>query len=282
MCHEDFDYDGPPTAMLYLSDPPELKLKQPFTDYLIGRAGGEKKLMEFIEALRDFAEKSNFMQFFKDHQEIYQKIINNAKTNFAEADPVKLVEDYFGMQNRSYTLILAPLARGGYGPKVEDQSGNVDIYSILGPNKTIKDIPQFGGNPKNAQVVLWHEFSHSFVNPSTHKFMEQFDRYSSLFEPMKETMENMAYGQWEICINEHIVRTVTFRLAKKVFGEELVLNKIGSEAELGFVYVPALYEKLEDYETHRDKFPTFEDFYPEIIDLFKELSEKELDKEKSS
>lgn len=254
---------------------PELKLKLPFTDYLISRAGGEKQLMEFVKALRDFAVKSNFMRFYKDHHETYKTFVDNAKKNFADADPVQLVENYFGTQKGSYTLILAPLTIGDYGLKVEDQSGNVDIYSIMGSIEIIKDIPQIG-EPKVAQLYLWHEFSHSFANPSTHKFMDQFNLYSSLFNPIKEAMKKNAYGDWESCIDEHIVRAVTFRLLKKIFDEKSALKEMDSEVKKGFVYVPALFEKLEYYETNRDKFPTFEDFLPEIINIFKEFSEKEL------
>ena len=41
----------------------------------------------------------------------------------------------------------------------------------------------------------------------------------------------------------------------------------------------AFCKKLDYYEIHQDKYPSFVDFYPEIISVFKDLSEKDLDED---
>jgi hypothetical protein len=66
-----FSYDAPPNAMLYLSNPPELALHMPFSDYLKERAGGGERLEKFVQALRDFARQSKFIEFFKIHESLY-------------------------------------------------------------------------------------------------------------------------------------------------------------------------------------------------------------------
>ena len=35
----------------------------------------------------------------------------------------------------------------------------------------------------------------------------------------------------------------------------------------GFVWFPQLVEKLDEYEQNRDKYPTLDDFMPEIVKL---------------
>lgn len=72
---EGFDYDAPVTTVLYLSVPPELIQKIPFTDYLKNRAGGEEKLIDFVNALRDFAHESKFMSFFEAHKAYFSQLV---------------------------------------------------------------------------------------------------------------------------------------------------------------------------------------------------------------
>ena len=42
-----------------------------------------------------------------------------------------------------------------------------------------------------------------------------------------------------------------------------------------FIYIEEISEKLKEYESNRDKYPTFNDFYPRLLDGFKDLSNKE-------
>jgi hypothetical protein len=89
-------------------------------------------------------------------------------------------------------------------------------------------------------------------------------------------MKKQAYGDWQTCVNEHIVRAVTTRLAYREIGREAGEQALQSEKRKGFFYVEALCRRLEQYENQRAKYHTFVDFYPELINVFKELSEKEL------
>ncbi len=43
---------------------------------------------------------------------------------------------------------------------------------------------------------------------------------------------------------------------------------------MGFIYIAALAERLKEYEGQPDKYPTFADFYPRLIDVFKEIKER--------
>lgn len=174
----------------------------------------------------------------------------------------------------TYNIILAPLFRGGYGPCIQRPDGTLEIYSIIGTIRMEDNIPTFGTADKLKYLVL-HEFSHSFVNPLTSKFKTQINKYESLYNPIAERMKKQAYGLWEACVNEHIIRAVTTRIAYSE-GEEKGEQELQSHKERGFVYIDALCDKLEEYEQKRDEYPTFADFYPELIKVFDELSQKDL------
>lgn len=90
-------------------------------------------------------------------------------------------------------------------------------------------------------------------------------------------MSSQAYPNWEISVNEHIIRAVTARLVYLDQGQSAYDSVVANEIANGFYYVPALCESLSVYEISRDNYPTLESYYPEIIKVFKDLSEQNLD-----
>ncbi len=278
MSAEGFSFDAPPAAMLYLSEPPELAVKLPFTGYLNKRAGGAKRLNRFVELLRSFAEETEFMVFFTAHNGTFQQVIANAERKMGGINYAQTLEDYYGMRQNSYNIILAPLFSGGFGPRIERSDGKYDIYNILGPMDAKNGLPAFGSE-SSFRHLAWHEFSHSFVNPTTAKFDKQISKYKNLYEPISSKMKSQAYGNWQTCVNEHIVRAVTTRLTHREIGSEAGEDALYREKSRGFPYVRALCESLVGYEEQRDKYPTFADFYPELVRVFEGLSQRGLGKD---
>ena len=72
------------------------------------------------------------------------------------------------------------------------------------------------------------------------------------------------------------VRAVTARLAAINLGDERGEEILQNEKRRGFFYIEALSERLQQYETQRDTYPTFVDFYPQLLEVFRELSETDL------
>lgn len=192
---------------------------------------------------------------------------------------VEALDNYYGMQVNSYNLILSPLLHsGGYGPRVEANNGLYNIYGIIGPHDiTEKDsiiAPDY--STEAIRYIVWHEFSHSFVNPTTEKYIDEINIYEDLFLKIEKQMNSQSYPTWEICVNEHIVRAITARLVYLDQGQEAYDAIITNERANGFYYIPALCESLSVYEKNRDVYPTFESYYHELIKVFKDLSEQEL------
>ena len=275
MSAEGFSFDAPPAAMLYLSKPPELTAERPFTEYLNKKAGGAEQLKKFIEQLRDFAKETEFMSFFKTHHGTFQHMVDRAQEKTGGINYAQTLRDYYGMSQNSYNIILAPLFVGGFGPRIEHSDGKYDIYNILGPMNMRDGHPAFGSE-ESFRTIAWHEFNHSFVNPTTEIFSRDIDHYKALYEPISTRMKGQAYSDWQTCVNEHIVRAVTTRLAYREISSEAGEQALRREIERGFAYVEALCESLAGYEKQRDMYPTMVDYYPELIRVFKGLSEKEL------
>jgi hypothetical protein len=92
-------------------------------------------------------------------------------------------------------------------------------------------------------------------------------------------MTASAYGNWITTVNEHVVRAVTTRLNYLYKGKADGDRVMRMEKTYGFAYVEALCKKLELYEQKRDKYPTFTSFYPQLVAVFKELTEMDLEPE---
>ena len=298
-----FSFDAPPDAMLHLSDPPELTLQVPFTRNLKRRAADQERLEKFIQELRDFAQKTNFTSFFEAHKGTYSKLVSDTYGKMQGVDFIATLENYYGMKQKSYNIILAPLFHpGGFGPRIDREGDSnpvfnfikslqylifnkwsgkrYEIYNICGPTGVENGVPSFG-TQEGFRQLAWHEFGHSFVNPLSESFKNRIkiSEYSSLFAPIKDKMAREGYGNWETCVNEHIVRAVTTRLTFIHFGKQAGGDELRDQKSRGFVYIEPLCKKLEEYEIRRDKYPILADFFPELLDVFKEISKKGADKE---
>jgi len=254
-----FHADAPPAAMFHLSEPPMLAVRVPFTDYLVKRAGGKDRLAQFITVLRDFAQASRFMDFYLAHSAFYASILQPIVRELSVVDDVAILEQYFGMQQHSYTLILAPLfsGNGAYGARVCRDDGQYDLYSIAGTiGMDEKFHPKFD-EPVHMRPLLWHEFAHSFVNSLTEQHLNTVNQYQALFRTVADPMTQYGYGSWEITVNEHIVRAVTIRLKALALGEAQSQASLEQELAWGFAYTGRIVERLMQYETQRDRFPAF-------------------------
>jgi hypothetical protein len=271
MSQRGFSFDAPPAVMLHLTRPPDLAVHTPFTEYLLRRAGGEKQLGELIAALREFAYETDFMAFFTQNEPFYEQITAKVNDMLSDTDDLAALEAYYGMQEHSYNIVLVPLFHaGGFGPRVARLDGSADVYSIGGPHGVDADgLPSFG-SPESFRYLIWHEFAHSFVNPQTALHKDTVDSYAHLLKPIQNEMKKQAYGDWHTVVNEHIVRAITTRLSYLLVSQEAGNTARANETERSFIYLPALLDRLERYEANRDVYPTFADFYPELLTAFED------------
>jgi len=90
-------------------------------------------------------------------------------------------------------------------------------------------------------------------------------------------MNSQAYSDWETTVKEHIVRAVACRLAAKKYGEESSnLTEYRNEVGRRFIYVIPLIAKLKEYERNRERYKTFDDFFPELLSVFVKIKPEDI------
>lgn len=81
----------------------------------------KRVLNEFIEYLRDFVYKSNFMEFFNMHKGLYESIVEKSKLRYTVPKMVGYLEDFFKKYEEDANIILCPLYSSfGFGHKLDN------------------------------------------------------------------------------------------------------------------------------------------------------------------
>jgi len=268
-----FGLDAPPEFMLHLSQVPELEQQTPFTERLLERGGGAENLEKYRIALKQFAEVSNFENFWNSKIPLYNQILDLTIAEMGEMDLVKVLENYYNETHASYNIILSPAFSGGYGPRIPNENGKLDIYACITTYFEKEGVPYM--DMVNLRDYVWHEWGHPFVNPLTEKYRDRVNASGKLQEPIAKKIAG-EYSHWWMNVNEHIIRAIHVRLLELYADTQQAKQMLDYELKKRFIYVIPLIEKLKDFEKQRDERGiTFSEFYPQLLNLFENLLEME-------
>ncbi|WP_056934368.1 DUF4932 domain-containing protein [Thermococcus barophilus] len=251
-------YDAIPYFALFL-DRETFEKAKPWDDYIISRVGGNVTLLnELAEAVRDFAKESNFWEFYRNHEPLYERAIGNYLSSVNLGNITKTEEQFFGENVKEWHVVLQ-LAQWGnsYGPHFDTPDGKI-IYGLLG----VCGIT-YNGTPEFCNALV-HEFAHSFVNPTVERYFDLFENYSLLYEPVWLRMEKLAYGSWKVMLDETFVRAFEAYYIHMTKGDFYARRFLVRQIALGFYFIHDIYAAYLEYSKNRNRYETFEDFLPEL------------------
>lgn len=234
---------------------------------------------QFVSLLNQFYKTTNFQQFFNNHSEDYKKAEDEYQTTILSDFNQGWYSKFYGKKaSEDYNIILGYGNGGGnYGIKTHPEKQKETVNAVVGMSSFDKD-----GNAifdKNEfQPLLIHEFNHSFIN----YILEMDDNKSKLensakiiYELVKEDMESQAYTNWEIMINESLVRASVVRyMIDNKYSQKEINEEISIQEKRKFLWIKDLVELLGKYDNNRKQYPTLESFYPEIISFYNQLAPK--------
>lgn len=262
------NFSAPSNLMLYADECLNLRTDLKLDEFVLSRAGGKDSLILFLDLLKDFAIKSSFNDFYKDHSGYYSRMISNTIAQLDSIDHVKELESFYGMKQKSYGIVLVSLyGRVGYGNSIVYANGEREIFNTMGP-QTLKDgIPFFGDNLYLKNFTR-HEFSHPFVNPLTEQYWDFIKGYAGRYDSIPRAAKQNMCGDWQECINEFTIRSVVVHLAS-LESPELGSQVYEREKSRGVSLLDPLLTALQAYANNRSRYPTFASFYPTILEVFK-------------
>ncbi len=234
---------------------------------------------QFVLLLNQFYKTTNFQQFFNNHSGDYKKAEDEYQTTILSDFNQGWYSKFYGKKaSEDYKIILGYGNGGGnYGIKTHPENQKETVNAVVGMSSFDKD-----GNTKfdknEFQPLLIHEFNHSFIN----YILDMDDNKSKLensakiiYELVKEDMESQAYTNWEIMINESLVRASVVRyMMDNKYSQKEINEEISIQEKRKFLWIKDLVELLGKYDSNRKQYPTLESFYPEIISFYNQLAPK--------
>jgi hypothetical protein len=209
----------------------------------------DTEIKALLEAVRILASEIDFISFFNQNEVLYQHTLSTFGYNLIDFDEKSRMLDYYRQGDIStydFQIVLNLLGKGNFGPGLQTTK-NQELYAIISPSASIGNLPAFDLN--EVHYLVWHEFSHSFVNPLIDKYYQDFLKSEHLFVPIKNSMETQGYIDWRVTLKEHLVRAVTCRLATHKYGNDFAewnyeITEIGKK----YIYLPLMLDALIDFE----------------------------------
>lgn len=227
-------------------------------------------LEEFYAAVNDFVQVSDFRGWFESRRQYFADTVAGADSLLSTTpDLVSHLIAWYGYEQHSYNLAISPLLGGnGYGPDLADSLGNTDLYCCTSLENR--------GDPAESILhlayMLFHEFSHPYVNPLVDRHFGMVEDASALFEPIKRKMQDQAYSSWWIAVIEHFVRGSELRLLQTYYLPEQREFTTLSTINRGFIYLETVHAALLDYEqARRETGIRYDEYFPRLMERFAAL-----------
>jgi len=272
-------YNAPMSLAVHVGEVPNLQELVPLDPHPaeLDIRWQPEEAREFLEEARLFAKDSNFGRFYNYHKPMYDKAVSDLTQLLENQAHFEWFEDFFGQKAKPHLNVVLGMANGSnsYAASVVIK-GKKHIYSVLG----VWRCDLFGfGNPKfhrGSVGTIHHELCHSYSNPIVFKYSDELRAAGQRMYPqLANKMRSRAYGNWQNMMCEYVVRVCTIQYYKRYETTNTVERDIKDNINSrGFIGMRELNEAVSKYEDEREKYPTFESFFPRVIEFFDEYSKK--------
>ncbi|MBR3619678.1 MAG: DUF4932 domain-containing protein [Bacteroidaceae bacterium] len=224
-------------------------------------------LDDFVKRLNKFYTDTRFHEFFEQHQAFYDEYLKAYEANVAvNIHPEWYSHFYNGTEPTEQFRIIIGFSYGSTNNGVSRQLPGQprELFAVCGYRLN----PTTGTPYYDASLPI-HEFSHPYVNPLLDNATNAATMQApgqKLLQLAQSAMETQHYPEWQIVINESIVRVaVVLYMHEQGFQQQMVLNVLAFQMmNEGFPWTLDVVSALNYYAAHRDQYKTLNDFYPEI------------------
>lgn len=227
------------------------------------------------DTLSMFYRDTNFSKFFNDHIPFYESVCRIYNQNIASKINEDWYAEFYGTQSADKHNIIIGFINGGsnYGLDRNLPDSHREVYAVIG-YALDGDRSYYETQPQLFLNTLIHEFNHSFVNPLVD---QNIDIMKSPMERVlnlsRQIMALQAYPTWETVAYESIVRAAVICYFQGNGSNDDVREAVLDETSVGFAWMPLLVARMQEYRKNRDKYPTFNDFFPQLALAFAEYAD---------
>lgn len=260
-------YDAIPSLAAHLSGPPEAMVGRlpwpPFPSALDERWRGVD-LQSLVEAGSDAARRADFSGLLQQQAPLLAGLSAGLDEVIAEVD-LDWFPAFFGSDAPGRFVVLGGLSVGpnNYGATVDLPEGP-EVWAVLSPSLR-------AGQPvfEQASELLVHELGHHWANAVIDEHRSALEAAGRrLYAQVSGPMRAQAYGDWQVVLQESLLRASVLRYLAAHDGEEGMTNGIGNDVAQGFSWTARLARRLDAYEQDRVRYPTLGAFVPQLVAFF--------------
>jgi hypothetical protein len=222
-----------------------------------------KVVRHFAKLLDDFYVESRFHEFFESHREMYQKAEEKIKVISDKID-YSWFEKFFNANSEHFHIIIrTTAASAGCGVTCRFKDGHDEPFCVVTNNG-----PDAHYHEDDVISLIIHEFNHSFCNPLIEKYLDELKPAAQrVFPFVADSLAPRGYSEPQFMWNEYLVCACEIRYLLTHDMKDEGNRRIQFYRGVGFLWIEELVELLGRYEKERDKYPTLDDFMPEIVKM---------------
>ena len=271
--------DAPMALAIYIGQPPQLEPEMDLSAFPndFDPRWDSTLVSNYLEQARAFALESEFMEFYHSQQAFHTASIKSLTKMVFKENIVEWFFHFFGYDPDHFRITVALLngsCNYGYHKALPD--GSYESVCLLGARdpKWISGTPTY--TKKHFLPVIIHEFCHSYINPLFISKPEEFKAIGEeVLKSHYEAMRKKGYDEWNVVLNEYLVRASTIHYLKEYGDRESVERNINNDKDQGFTEIEGLVQLLDTYKNSRMNYPDIESFLPEIRKYFRAGNEAE-------
>lgn len=265
---ENWNLDDPATSILWVSDPPNMQIIHPYPLHPTSQIS-IPDFEKTIQLLNQFATDTNFIEFWQKNKSLYATYENEIKSLLPYQNHIQLMIDFYGEEKAYFKVFPAPLFNGAsFGPQLNLKNKQISHF-IATFNSSQNGAPAFSDSL--LRMLIFHEFGHSFVNPICEEYRTEIFKHENLFQYLKDEMSLITYTDWFPTTHEHLVRTGQHLLLRIAGYEKEAQNDYQDNLRKGFSLLPFFTQKMEYYLENRATYPSFRNFFPELLKVYEQV-----------
>lgn len=232
---------------------------------------------KFIRLLKTFYKEAECEAFFKENEQLFQEVAARFNPVYEKLD-LNWFQSFYGKKADENFSIIVSIGCGAhsYGPSYILPNTKKEVFAIMGTwNIDESGMPVYKQEEYLPNIV--HEFNHSFVNSLLAKYKESFEESGKeIYKAVEyEMSRQQAYGNWQIVLNEALVRASVIKyFIDHGASESEIQMMLTNDSNKGFIWIKGVVAELKKYDNQRDIYPTLESYMPVLSNAYKAFAEK--------
>ncbi|PRY10334.1 uncharacterized protein DUF4932 [Pontibacter ummariensis] len=207
-----------------------------------------------LALLEDFARKSNFREFYKQHQPYYNDLVKTYHALNPIDQQQAWLEDKFKFKYGNYLVTFSPLVGGAHSTMSFEDNGFEQTVMFVRRADLKPEYNEKVNEMRNSRVVFT-EIDHNFVNPTSDKYAAQINEvFGDRAKWVVEGNGTSAYSSPYNVFNEYMTWSVYSLYC---------LDKFSAEDNATFI--PLMVNQMEK----KRGFVRFGDFNQKLLSLYK-------------